>query len=81
MPAHPSTPKTDHAAEGLHGASPAQEAPDGAPARSYDNTGNGLSAVSGQNYNTAHGRKANAPVSGGDRHAAYDALLSPKTKS
>jgi hypothetical protein len=31
-------------------------------------------------YNTAHGRKANAPLSGGSRQAAYDALLSKKTK-
>lgn len=56
MPAHPSTPKGDHAAEGLHGASPAQEAPDGAPARVYRNVGNGLSENSGQTYNEAHGR-------------------------
>lgn len=26
-------------------------------------------------YNQAHGRVANAPVNGGDRQAAYDALL------
>jgi hypothetical protein len=27
-------------------------------------------------YNKAHGRRPNAPLSGGDRQAAYDALLS-----
>lgn len=27
-------------------------------------------------YNVEHGRKANAPTSGGPRQAAYDALLS-----
>jgi hypothetical protein len=31
-------------------------------------------------YNKAHGRKANAPLSGGSRAAAHDALLSKKTK-
>ena len=67
MLAHPITPKTDHAAEGLFGASPIEEAPDG-----------GTSRV---DYNKAHGRKVGAPLSGGDRQAAYDALLSPKAKS
>ena len=40
-------------------------APDGAPARHYDNTGSGLSTVSGKNYNEAHGRSADAPTLGG----------------
>jgi hypothetical protein len=60
MPAHSSTPKTDHAAEGLFGASPVQEAPDGAPARVYRNVGKGLSENSGQTYDEAHGRTSDS---------------------
>lgn len=59
------------------------------PARKSVKTGDGGSAFgpianvvespdgaqSPEQYNRDHGRKPNAPTSGGDRQAAYDALL------
>lgn len=74
-----SVPAQDHTGESLFGPiSHAVEELDGAPAREYLNQGSGLSTESGLNYNEARGRKANAPTSGGDRQAAYDALLKPE---
>lgn len=40
------------------------EAPDGEAPRTYDNRGSGLSEESGENYNEAHGRAADAPTKG-----------------
>jgi hypothetical protein len=78
MPARKSAPATDHTGLSLFGHSEAEEALDGQPARVYDNQGSGLSEESGENYNEAHGRESKAPTSGGDRQAAYEALLSKK---
>ena len=50
----------------MFGHSEVAPAPDGAASRAQ--------------YNKAVGRKADAPLSGGDRQAAYDALLRPSAK-
>jgi hypothetical protein len=64
MPAHTSTPTTDHTGESLFGFGTVASEPDGAPAREYDNAGNGLSNATGQSYNEALGRVASSPTSG-----------------
>lgn len=40
----------------------------------------GFEKPSQAEYNKAHGRKADAPLSGGDRQATYDSLLSAKAE-
>lgn len=71
MPARKSRPAQDHTGESLYASSDAHPtlAPDGEPARVYNNQGAGLTEVSGQNYNEAHGRVASAQTVGGDAHA------------
>ena len=71
MAARKSRPAQDHTGETLYGSPNAHPAiaPDGEPARVYSNQGSGLTEVSGQNYNEAHGRVASAPTVGGDSHA------------
>jgi hypothetical protein len=64
MPARSSVPAKDHTGQSLFGLATVDVEPDGAPAREYKNDGDGLSNVSGQNWNEAHGRIASSPTSG-----------------
>jgi hypothetical protein len=58
MPAHKSAPAQDHTGESLFGFSTVAPEPDGAPARQYDNAGDGLSKVTAN----SPGWTADAPL-------------------